>query len=277
MVVSVPDHNDPKVAAVRAELALIFRLLGEYREHLVLVGGWVPSLLTPQASERHTGSLDIDIALDHKAISDDCYERIRGILEKAGYSPSPGSRFRFVKKVVVEGQEFLVHLDLLAAEYGGRGKKHEHQHVQDLEARKARGCDLAFKSPVHLQLEMALPDGAMAPVRLRIAGVAAFLAMKAFALAGRDKPKDAYDIVYCLKNFAGGMEAIAQDFEKLGDHGLVTEALKHLESHFRTPSHVGPTRVADYLEIRLPEERVLAQRDAHERVVELLTRLRRTG
>jgi len=33
--------------------------------------------------------------------------------------------------------------------------------------------------------------------------------MKAHALAGRDKPKDAYDICYCLDNYPGGLEELA--------------------------------------------------------------------
>ncbi|HWO35025.1 MAG TPA: hypothetical protein VNO32_40045, partial [Candidatus Acidoferrum sp.] len=33
--------------------------------------------------------------------------------------------------------------------------------------------------------------------------------MKAHALAGWDKPKDAYDLCYCLDNYPGGLDKLA--------------------------------------------------------------------
>jgi hypothetical protein len=39
---------------------------------------------------------------------------------------------------------------------------------------------------------------------LRVTGIASFLAAKADALQGRDKPKDAYDIVWLLEAWPGG-------------------------------------------------------------------------
>lgn len=269
-MVTRDDYDDAKVAAVRAELGSAFRALGEYREHMVLVGGWVPEMLMPDSEERHAGSLDVDIALDHKAINDSFYARITEILGRLGYVRDAKIQHRFTKPISVQGSSFDVHLDLLAGEYGGRSKSHRHQHVQDVEAHKARGCDLAFDSAVELELEMTLVGGAVAKVRLRIAGIAAFIVMKAFAMKGRDNPKDAYDIAYCLRNYPGGVEAVAEEVRKFGTHGLVREAMGYLSEDFKSIDQVGPTGVAIFQGLLRGEDRELARRDALERVQELI-------
>ena len=54
----------------------LMTLLGEFREHIVLIGGWVPYFLLEEKRQQHTGSLDIDIALDFQEISDEAYRTI---------------------------------------------------------------------------------------------------------------------------------------------------------------------------------------------------------
>jgi hypothetical protein len=58
------------------------QILGEYREQMVLIGGWVPFFLF---GSKHVGSTDVDIALDREQITDDVYKTIRQHLEKRGY------------------------------------------------------------------------------------------------------------------------------------------------------------------------------------------------
>ncbi len=214
------DYDERRVLLARSVLAEVFRALGEYRNHIVLVGGWVPGILMREAADQHIGSMDVDIALDHLAISDECYTRISAILTGLGFQADPVNRYQFWRQFTDSDGTLQVNLDLLAAEYGGRGKAARHQHVQDLAARKARGCDLAMQHCVAISLEMQLPGGALADVALRVASVAAFIVMKAFAMNGRRKNKDAYDVVYCLQSYPGGTSAVAGEFAPLASHGL---------------------------------------------------------
>ena len=46
-------------------------------------------------------------------------------------------------------------------------------------------------------------SGATNTVRLQVASLPDFIIMKAHALAGRDKPKDVYDLCYCLDEYPG--------------------------------------------------------------------------
>lgn len=55
-----------------------------------------------------------------------------------------------------------------------------------------------------------MPDGRPNAVELRVASIPAFLVMKGYALAGRDKHKDAYDIYFEVREFEGGPAALAE-------------------------------------------------------------------
>ena len=59
------------VQSDKSVLLEVMLMLGEYREHLVLVGGWVPELLITNPEEVHVGSIDVDDLPDHIIPGDD--------------------------------------------------------------------------------------------------------------------------------------------------------------------------------------------------------------
>ncbi len=171
----------------------------------------------------------------------------------------------------MEGLTVPIRLDLLAGEYGGRSRRHEHQRVQGVRPRKARGCDLVFLAPVELTLQGRLPNGALDSAAVLISATAPFLVMKAMALADRLKQKDAYDIDYCLRHCPGGVAGAAGELTALVEHGLVREALGHLEAKFDRIDSVGPVQVVEFRQIADSAERAIEQRAAFERVRLLLS------
>ena len=268
------DYNALYVEAARRVLLEVVRVLGEYRDAIAIVGGWVPELLLADAEDPHVGSIDVDLALDPGLLEETGYATICARLEQKDYRVDPdGQPFRFFRTVSVEGQEIKVELDLLAPEYGGTGKSHRTQRVQDVRARKARGCDIVFGMTEELEIRGSRPDGVHDTARVQIAGVVPFLVMKGMALVDRDKEKDSYDICYVLRHYEGGPETVAAAFRPHLDHGLVKEALVNIAGKFASPDHVGPVSVADFEEATDPEDRALIQRDAYERVAALLERL----
>lgn len=95
MAVTHRDYSAEQVQAARSVLLELVRLLGEYREDIVLVGGWVPDLILPHAEQQHVGSIDVDLALDHRHLQEIGYETIQGLLQKRGYEPDPRQPFIF--------------------------------------------------------------------------------------------------------------------------------------------------------------------------------------
>ena len=62
------DYTAEGVEAARSVLVELVHLLGEYKDDIVLIGGWVPEVLLPHYTGPHVGSLDVDIALNHQKI-----------------------------------------------------------------------------------------------------------------------------------------------------------------------------------------------------------------
>jgi len=269
-VVGRRDYHSEAVAAARSVLVELTHLLGEYQDQIVLVGGWVPELLLESSKEKHVGSLDVDLAIDHRHVPEEVYETIQEILLGRGYERGR-EPFMFVRRV----GEVLVHVDFLSGEYGGTGRWRRHQKVQEIKARKARGCDLAFELNTEVEIEGELPGGGIDRVRIKVASIVPFLVMKAAALRSRLKEKDAWDIDFCIRNFPGGLDALVDEFAPHQDEGLVREALETLSEKFASIDSIGPRFVADFEEVNAPDDRAILQRGASERIRFLLDGLRR--
>ena len=71
--------------------------------------------------------------------------------------------------------------------------------------------------------------------------------MKAFALNGRDKPKDAYDICYCLDHFEAGISELARAWrERKSDETDVQKAIVFLQEKFESVDCFGPMQVVEF-------------------------------
>ena len=268
MVARRTDYTADAVKAARSVLLELTHLLGEYRDDIVVVGGWVPELLLGP----HVGTMDVDLALNHPALQEQGYKTIRELLRSHGYHEA-SQPFIFFRTVRNGGQEFRVEVDLLAGEYAGTGKSHRTQQMLDVRGRKARGCDLAFEMSSEVMIQGILPDGAEDSAIVRVASIVPYLVMKGMALYDRMKEKDAWDVYYCLCHYPGGLDGLAQEFLPHMGHGLVREGLLKIAEKFASPNHVGPSWVVDFDGLTEPEARAITQRDAHEHVSELLNKL----
>ena len=270
-MVTKKDYSAGAVRAAHSVLIELIRILGEYRDHIVLVGGWVPDLLFENPNSPHIGSIDVDLALDHRNLKDEGYSTIRELLLNRGYEESD-QPFIFKRKLIIDDIQITVNVDFLAGEYGGTGKRNRHQQIpkQGMRPRKARGCDLAFNDPKVMTIAGELPGGGKDSITVRIASVVPFMIMKAMALYDRLKEKDAWDIYYCIQNYPGGMDALVDEFKPYIEHGLVKEGLQKIAEKFVSVNHVGPKFVSDFEAIEDAEEREILERDVFEKVNYLL-------
>jgi len=273
-MVTRKDYTTQEVEAARSVLIELVHTLGEYSKYIVVVGGWVPEILFGKKGAPHVGSIDVDLALDHKKLRDEGYRTIRELLLNRGYREGD-QPFVFERTVDVRGTEVVVGVDFLAGEYEGTGKKHRHQKIEEqgIRPRKARGCDIVFEDPKEETIEGELPGGGKDSVKVRVASIVPFLVMKGMAIEDRLKEKDFWDIYYCIKNYPGGVDALAQEFEPHMRHALVKEGLGKIAKKFASEKHVGPKSVADFEELEDAEEREILERDAYERANYFLEKL----
>ena len=264
----VTRSNYPKneVEACLSVLVEFMTLLGEYRESIVLIGGWVPYFLIERKKHEHVGSLDIDAAFDFNTISSEAYNTILKLLKKRGYQEG-NQPFIFHRTIKVEsGIEVTVEINLLAGEYGGTSKSHRTQKIQDVRARKARGCDLVFEHNFLNIITAKMPDQATNQLTIKIADVIPFLVMKGMALWDRYKEKDAYDIYFTISNYPGGIQTLVNIFKPVKSNRLVTEGLGKIKSKFIDIESPGPIWVVNFEEITDEEEKDIVKRDVFERV-----------
>jgi len=264
-MVTRSDYGKKEVEISLSVLVELMTLLGAFRDNIVLVGGWTPYFLLREKGKEHTGSLDIDIALDFQRISEESYRTILQLLKERGYVQQE-QPFIFNRVIDIEdATPVTVEIDLLSGEYGGMGRSHRTQKVQDVRARKARGCDLVFEHNFPMRLRGKMPDGSINEITIKVANVVPFLVMKGMAIWDRYKEKDAYDIYFTILHYPGGIGALTGIFEPYRTNALVKEGLEKIRSKFKDIDS-GPIWVVNFLEIDDDEEKERVQRDVYERV-----------
>ena len=106
------EYSSDEVAASKRVLIEVFQSLGEYSGGCVLVGGWVPELLFPDADPKHSGSVDVDLALNPERMSQGSYAGLLDLLKQQSYVPGR-KPFQLVKTITVGVVDHEVVIDLL--------------------------------------------------------------------------------------------------------------------------------------------------------------------
>lgn len=244
------DYHERDVRAAYAVLIEIGQILGAWRDKFVVVGGAVPWLLLRGARPQHIGTLDIDLDLNPEALTEGEYATLVEALEKKDYERSkeglkPFQLRRWVK--VDEGDAVGVLVDLLMPR-GAKGDRNEEKLVEGLRVQGAQGGDVALVHHVARKFEGVMPDGRTNEVELLVATIPALLVMKGYALVGRDKKKDAYDIYFSVRNYSGDPTALIAECAKLLSDEVARKGYEHIAGKFRHAEDFGPKTVRLFLE-----------------------------
>lgn len=231
----MPGPRD-QIRATRILLSEVCALMSAHADDTVLIGGWVPDVRFPDARPAHVGSIDVDFAL---RMERGAHAAVVALLLRNGFRPGAHS-YQFLKDIALSNRRTIpARLDLLSsarhhAETFGGVSNAPHP---------IRGAEVAFQDN---SVEAIGTDGT---VQIRVAGIASFIVMKSFALGERAKPKDAYDIHFCLENYPDGPARLAEQFSPLLEQEEVREALRELARRFRDEEAEGPRMVADVEEV----------------------------
>jgi hypothetical protein len=74
------DYSPRHTEAAKRAMVDVMQVLASFRDSIVLVGGWVPELQITKPSERHIGSIDVDLALDAEKLREGKYAELLGLL-----------------------------------------------------------------------------------------------------------------------------------------------------------------------------------------------------
>ena len=258
-VVPWRDRNDPQsavayeertTAAAKSVLIEIAQILGSFRDKFVVIGGAVPWLLLDNDEMRHVGTLDVDLGLHAEALGDGEYAKLVDVLKEHGYVQDANRReFQLVRRVAAldDGRPIDVVVDFLMPKDAAIAKNRP-PIIDDFRVIRASGAGLALRSYEMVEITGKMPGGAANRVELAVASIPALLAMKGFALDRRYKRKDAYDVYYCVRNFPGGPDALAEVCRPLLEHDDATIGYRHVDDKFESANSTGPVNVRRFVE-----------------------------
>lgn len=243
------DYDERGSAAAYSVLIELGQVLGAYRQKFVIVGGAVPWLLMPNVQPSHIGTLDVDLNLSPEALSEGEYATLIESLEAAVYERNvddlkPFQLRRWVRPD--EGEPVAIIIDLMMPD-DVKTQKNRPPLVDGLRVIEASGGRVALDHNVVRHIEGRMPDGRNNAVDLLVASIPAFLVMKGYALIGRDKKKDAYDIYFSARNFEGGPLALAEACKALLADESVAMGYRNIASKFRHEDDFGPQTVKAFL------------------------------
>ncbi|WP_421937613.1 nucleotidyl transferase AbiEii/AbiGii toxin family protein [Phenylobacterium sp.] len=243
-------YDDRTTAAVKKVLVEMGQILGSYQGKFAVVGGAVPWLLLDNPDMPHIGTFDIDLSLHAEALGDGEYALLIEALMGAGYEQRTDKRrFQLVRRVpaTAEGPAIDVVIDFLMPR-DADVVKNLPPLVADFAVQKADGADLALKFYQLVAIDGPMPDGGTNKVEVAVASIPALLAMKGFAIHGRHKQKDAYDIYYCVRNYPGGAAALAEACKPLLGVKGGPEGFGRINEKFDAFEGYGPTCVRKFVE-----------------------------
>lgn len=243
-------YDAATTAAVKSVLIEVGQILGGFKDKFAVVGGSVPMLLLDNADMPHVGTMDVDLALDAGALGDGEYVGLVEALMDREYRQREGlKRFqlsRKVKSTTGKGDieiivDFLMPRDVEIL-------KNKPPLIDKFAVQRADGVGLALQTKVQFELAGKMPDGIENNVQIAVASIPAFLAMKGYAIKGRDKPKDAYDIYYSIRNFPGGVDAIATATRPFLNFDSALEGYRRIGEKFAKLDFYGPANVRKFVE-----------------------------
>ncbi|MET3493169.1 nucleotidyl transferase AbiEii/AbiGii toxin family protein [Variovorax boronicumulans] len=255
---SAADYDDRTTAAVKAVLIEMGQILGSFKGKFAIIGGAVPWLLLENSDMPHVGTIDVDVGLDDKALGDGEYALLIEALLGHGYHQGAGlRRFQLVREVATRdgGGPIKVVVDFLMPRDASI-VKNDPPLISNFAVQKADGADLATRFYQMVAISGPMPDGGTNRVEIAVCSIPALLAMKGYAVNGRYKQKDAYDIYYCVRNYVGGTEALAEACRPLLEHASGAAGFGFIAQKFDTPDGFGPTCVRQFVE----ETQVLGNR-----------------
>ena len=247
---SAKDYDDRTTSAVKSVLVEIGQILGSFEGKFAVIGGAVPWLLLSEAEMPHVGTADVDLALHAEALGDGEYARLVELLQSQGYRQAQDlRRFQLARTVAASDGgppidivvDFLMPRDAVIA-------KNNPPLVSNFAVQRANGAELALNFYQMVAIDGGMPDGGRNLVSIAVASIAALLAMKGYAIAKREKPKDAYDIYYCVRNYPDGVDGLVTATIPFLNVDAARTGYRHIASKFRTDDDYGPTRVREFVD-----------------------------
>ena len=262
------DYDDPMCVRLLGTAADVLRSFGSAfgGRHLAIVGGAVPSLLAgrvPPGMHPHIGTADMDFHLSLHLLDGetaDYYQAIIDGLRSLGLATDNQGGRDIKWRWVGRYRDARVQVEFLCPMRDRAGRPEKPKSGTPAEANigpageitaLAVGYGHLVPADTVLVERRVLTSRGMLGYEFPVAGLASWLSLKADAIMRRDKPKDAYDVVWLIDALGPAEAAARITSSPLLESDLATDVLGQLArltiDQFRDIDAAGPQMYADFL------------------------------
>ncbi len=192
------------------------------------------------------GTADVDLALDLVILDRERYENVAERLRRSGFRPDVNDRGNLVRQRWRSEQGGLVDFVMPPVPPDTEGGRQQ-QLTAELAAMTMAGLELALQHRVPVTLVGRDLEDRNVERTVPVCSPEVFMVLKGLALAGRMKPKDAYDMHYVLLHDSKGAGALGAAVRALCPNETITRALGFLERDYREVDGRGPRDVCAFL------------------------------
>lgn len=275
------DYDDPMSGRLLGIAADVLRSFGSAfgGRHLAIVGGIVPSLLAsqpPPGLPPHVGTADLDFHLSLHLLEGETADYYRAIIDglrSLGLRPAVEDGRQVKWRWVGQYRDVQLRVELLCPIRSRAGRPEKPAAGTPAEANIGPSGEISALAVGYGHLVPADTIVIERRVQTRlgmlsyefpVAGLTSWLCLKADAIMRRDKPKDAYDVVWLLDALGpdSGSELVASSPIITGDLADDVRGQLHrlISDQFKDTSAAGPVMYADFLEANPGD---LERRHAH--------------
>lgn len=250
---SASDYTEEQTERCERVLVTVLGDIGPWSDHVYLAGGLAPRYLIselPPDTLAHVGTTDVDLIISISVAGEEvgAYRTLYNNLKGAGFRQGP-SDFQWRRRV----DEHAVLVELLCeTDQVGEGRifKPKGDYGSRLGALNVAGAELASKDFLSVEVEAErLDGGGRSKVAVRVANLLPLVVLKIESFQDRHANKDAYDLIFILRNWLSGPRAAGEEAAKsaVAAKGVVSSALGLLAERFADPEQDGPNAYAQFL------------------------------
>jgi hypothetical protein len=260
---SFAEYPPRSLAGAEAALLTAWASLERFQDDLVLVGGLAVRYLIRQGGGLLPGpvTMDVDFGVTLAAEGGQ-YGNIADDLTGQGFKRDENGRY------VRQFETMDVFIDFLTEHPTETTRT---VSVEGVAAGVFPGVTRALATRRKVTVEGRDLFGVTQKALVPVAGIGALLVLKLNAFAGRQQPKDAYDILLGVSRYAGGPDAAIAAFraEATANNQGYARAAATLRQHFSDPDQSGPLRCAAFALDTQPgvDDRQTRQRQIVEQMV----------
>jgi hypothetical protein len=185
-----------------------------------------------------------------EALGDGEYVRLVDALMMHGYGQNKKlKKFQLVRRIEAtdEGDPIDIVVDFLMPR-DAVIDRNKPPIIEDFAVQRADGTDLAMRFNQMVAVRGAMPNGGSNQIEIAVCSIPALLAMKGYAVHNRLKPKDAYDIYYCIRNYPDGIDALAKDCMPLLNVPSGATGYGFINEKFDVADGFGPVCVKNFVQ-----------------------------